>query len=134
MKKNIRSFAINASVIIVGIVIAVAVGQYAAKLRQYLKSHIKDGDYLAHVVNRQYPITLYGTSTCSHCADARAFLNASGIKFNDVVIDKSKDEERNFSQLGESAVPVLIVNSGLITGFRQSEYLDLIKRVRSSTQ
>lgn len=35
MKKNLRSFAINAVIIIAGIVIAVAAGQYAAKLHQY---------------------------------------------------------------------------------------------------
>lgn len=127
MNAKFKSAIINTVLMAVTIAAAIAIGSQAPKLYQKWQGHGRSGDFSEHVANQPQRLTLYGTSTCQYCAQARAFLTKAGIPFNDMVVDKSKRANDLFAKLNERAVPVLVSDKKLIVGFAESEYGELAK-------
>ena len=71
-------------------------------------------------------IIIYSTPTCSHCIDAKNYLNDNKINFEeiDVAKDPAKAEEM-IKKTGQMGVPVIIIGQGdeekIIIGFDQEE-------------
>lgn len=128
MKEKIKSAVLNATLLGVTIAIAIPVGSYAARAYQTYKSHAREGSFGEHVSNMPYRITLYGTSTCSHCVAAREYLRRAGIGFNDLIVDQSSSATEKFMKLDKNSVPVLVSEKNIIVGFSASEFDELIKK------
>jgi glutaredoxin len=108
---------------------AIALGAQAPRLYRALQGPVRSGDFAQHVANQPHALTLYGTSTCRHCARARAYLRQAGIAFNDRDIDTSNDAAALYDKLGEHAVPILVSERQLIIGFREKDYATLTSSV-----
>ena len=63
-------------------------------------------------------IKLYTTPTCVYCKTLRAYLEKNGKEFE--LVDVSKDEKQLQDMIkisGQMGVPVLLIDSEVITGF-----------------
>jgi len=119
----------NLTIVIITAIIAIFLGLKLPYLINYWHGSFTKGDFSKHVSQKEYNLTLYGSTTCPHCASAREFLRKSGIHFNDLVIDQSKDAASDFKTLNENGVPVLVSSNLLVRGFDQKAYADLDKIV-----
>ncbi|MYN26478.1 glutaredoxin family protein [Duganella levis] len=126
MKKIIS----NILVIVGSMAIAVALGFNVPKIVNMFSNPFKTGDYSQHVAGQPNLLTLYGTTTCPHCASARAFLKAEGIPYNDQIIDQSKTASAAFQELHESAVPILVSSNKLVIGFQLEAYRELARSLK----
>ncbi|HEU4776618.1 MAG TPA: glutaredoxin family protein [Telluria sp.] len=111
----------------VTIMAALALGSQAPRLLREWRGNARSGDFRVHLAGQPARLTLYGTSTCPHCAEARAWLSASGIAFNDRVINTTPEAAAMYEQLGENSVPVLVAQDRLIVGFNAADYAALAK-------
>ena len=128
MNAIVKSWATNIVLFAVTAGAAVIVGSRLPHWIEDWRGPIRGGDYSLHVDKQPYRLTLYGTSTCPHCAAARDYLRQAGIAFNDVVIDKSKAAEDNFRKLEQNGVPVLVSDKQLVLGFDAKAFNEIIRR------
>lgn len=127
MKTRLKRMALNAALMTLTITAAIAVGSQVPKVMQNVQERNRIGDFSEHLANQPQRLTLYGTTTCPACIEARSFLKAEQIPFNDMLIDKSKTAETMYSKLGENGVPVLLSRSKYVLGFMPAEYKDMAK-------
>ncbi|EKU81648.1 MULTISPECIES: glutaredoxin family protein [Massilia] len=85
-----------------------------------LKPAYATGDYSAYYPDKQSNVVLYGTSSCTYCIQARAYLRERNIAFIDRNISDSDQSYRELAQLGGKGVPVILVGERMLTGFNQS--------------
>ncbi len=75
----------------------------------------------------QCDVKLYALSTCSHCRSTKEYLNACGVNYKCVDVDKLEGEERKkmieeVKTLNPAcSFPTLIIGDKIIIGFRQDE-------------
>lgn len=112
---------------LVTVTAAIAIGWFAPSLYQKIQGTDNDrtGNFSEHVDSQPHRLTLYGTTTCPACIQARAYLIKSRIHFNDQIIDKSEHAEKMYSKLGERSVPVFLTNSKMLIGFNPVAYREL---------
>lgn len=126
-----KEFLKNAILIFFIIIVAVALGQSLPYMVNMWNGPFKKGNYIAHINKYANKLTLYGTTTCPHCASARKYLNEKGIAFNDILIDRSSEAAASFKQLNENGVPILVSKDKLVVGFN-SEIYDEFYKVENS--
>jgi glutaredoxin 3 len=127
MNQKIKTWTLNIVLTTVTAALAIVIGSQLPILVKKWQGPFKNGDYTTHVAQLPYKLTLYGTTTCSHCISARAFLKQAGIPFNDQIVDQSKTAETAYKQLNEKAVPILVSETKLIVGFNEDLYSELGK-------
>jgi glutaredoxin len=127
MKKQI--LAKNVIVFLFTAALAISLGQQLPWMINRWNGPLKKGDYSIHVAQQKNKLTLYGTTTCPHCASARKYLNDAKIPFNDLVIDQSKPAAELFKKLRETGVPVLVSTDRLVVGFNPKAYSELTARL-----
>jgi glutaredoxin len=66
---------------------------------------------------KNMPVTLYSTSPCSPCDDARSFLKQNGIPFAEKTVTSNADFEKLNKVSGGTQLPVLTVGKIKKTGF-----------------
>ncbi|MFC0251168.1 glutaredoxin family protein [Massilia consociata] len=121
-----RFEAINVAVIIVTVVIAVIIGGKLPHLIKQWRGPFTAGDFTTHIVQQPHKLTLYGTTTCEHCASARAYLVSAGVPFNDMLIDQSATAKDQFRKLGKNAVPILVSEDRFVLGFNVKHYQEFL--------
>jgi glutaredoxin len=62
-------------------------------------------------------VTMYSTSWCGHCKNARRFFASKGIAYRDIDVENSPEARREFKQLGGSGVPLILVGSKAMSGW-----------------
>lgn len=62
-------------------------------------------------------VTLFTTSWCRFCEKTREYLQAAGIPYQDVDIEKSAAANARFKQRGGHGVPLIIIGDQTIHGF-----------------
>jgi glutaredoxin 3 len=80
---------------------------------------------------KQPKVIVYSTQTCPYCTMAKRYLDARGIKYEDV--DVSADQSRALEMLtksGQMGVPVLDVGGHVIVGFNRPAIEDALSNVR----
>jgi len=122
MKEAIR----NILLLVGSAVVATAIGSQLPRAISIIKDPFKSGDYSKHIEANQNKFTLYGTTSCQHCASARAFLKEFGVPFNDQLIDQSKEAAEKYKTLGEQGVPILVSKEKLLVGFNKKAYTELL--------
>lgn len=118
---------INSGIMAATIATAIAAGTFAARIGNPPTDSIRSGDFSAHIKSQPHPLTLYGTTTCGACINARAFLKRSGIPFNDLVLEGSPEARKMYRKIGSEKVPIFLSSQTLIVGFSEQEYLNLAK-------
>ena len=68
------------------------------------------------------PITLYTTSGCEACGEARKLLNERGIPFKDVSVSSEAQLNELKKAVGTTSVPALLVGPSVLKGFEQGQY------------
>lgn len=123
MKKQV--LVKNVIAVFFAAVVGVVLGRQLPNLLSQWNGPIKKGDYSIHVAQQKNKLTLYGTTTCPHCASARKYLQEAKIPFNDMIIDQSKSAAESFKKLHEAGVPVLVSADRLVVGFNPVAYAKL---------
>ena len=62
-------------------------------------------------------VTMYSTSWCGHCKNARNYFASRGISYREIDVEKSEAAAREFQSLGGSGVPLIIVGGKAMSGF-----------------
>jgi glutaredoxin 3 len=76
------------------------------------------------------PVTVYSTTWCPWCDRAKALLNARGIAFDDVNIEREPDFRQKLVDLtGGFTVPQIVIGEKPIGGFQQLRALDASGRL-----
>jgi glutaredoxin len=77
--------------------------------------------------NALQPVTIYSLQTCSHCREAKKFLQQHQIPFRTVYVDMLVGEERNeaMRQLRDinpsCSFPTVSVGEEVIVGFKEEK-------------
>jgi glutaredoxin-like protein NrdH len=73
------------------------------------------------------PVKIYTLSTCSHCKNAKRFLNECGISYDFIDVDLLEGEERA-AMIEEvkkynpnCSFPTILIGDKIIVGFREDE-------------
>ena len=63
-------------------------------------------------------VTVYSTSTCHYCKDAKEFLSTHGVKFDEFNVGTDAEKRAEMLSLtGERAVPTIVVNDQVFVGY-----------------
>lgn len=74
-------------------------------------------------------IVMYSASWCVACSEAKFWLDTRSIPFEERMIDRSAQAQREFEALGGSATPLVVVRGEAMTGF----YPERIETVLASS-
>ena len=73
-------------------------------------------------------VKIYSTPTCPTCKQTREFLHENNIKFQE--IDVAEDQNalnEMIEKSGQMAVPLIVINGEIITGFDKSKLQKALK-------
>lgn len=73
-------------------------------------------------------VTMYSTSWCGHCKNARRYFASKGIAYRDIDVENSPEAGREFKRLGGSGVPLILVGSKAMSGWDPEEFAALYGR------
>lgn len=113
MIKHLKTLGGYALILVAGLAVGVAV----AKSPALFKKAFVQGDYSAYLAEHKAKVVLYGTETCPYCAKARAYFKEKGIAYADLDIGKPGQVRDEFTKLGGSGVPLLLIGDRRIEGF-----------------
>lgn len=76
----------------------------------------------------QHNVTVYSTSTCPYCHQAKSYLSQKGVEFTDknVGTDVAAREEM-VKKSGQLGVPVIDVDGQVIVGFNRPKLDELLQ-------
>lgn len=73
-------------------------------------------------------ITMYSTSWCVHCKRARSYFKENGIRYNDVDVEASEANKKEFKELGGGGVPLILVGDKAMRGFSPQKFEAIMKK------
>jgi glutaredoxin len=73
-------------------------------------------------------ITMYSTSWCVHCKRARNYFKENGIRYNEVDVEASEANQKEFKELGGGGVPLILVGDKAMRGFSEEHFQALMKK------
>lgn len=85
-----------------------------------------DMPYALATAMRNFPVTLYTTSSCGGCDAGRAYLRGRGIPFTEKTVSNAGDEERLRAAGGDGNLPLLVVGSAKATGYQQGTWESML--------
>ena len=62
-------------------------------------------------------LTMYATSWCGYCKQARAYFARKNIRYTEVDVEKSPEGNQRFKQLGGKGVPLIVMGNKTMRGF-----------------
>jgi glutaredoxin len=78
-------------------------------------------------LQKDFPVTLYTSPNCKElCESARGALNKRGVPFTEVQVWNEETVQKLKSVSGSDHLPTLVVGRGVVTGFEQSQFDDLL--------
>jgi glutaredoxin 3 len=70
-------------------------------------------------------VTIYTTSWCSYCRQAKALLSRKGVKFDEIDVDGRPDLRRWLvTASGQNTVPQVFINNHPVGGYSDISSLD----------
>lgn len=72
-------------------------------------------------------VTLYGTSWCSYCKQARAYFRNNNIPYRDLDIENDSQAKAEYDQLGASGVPVILAGRQRMDGFSPENFREIYR-------
>jgi len=83
---------------------------------------LAQGDYSSLLRRAEAPTVLFSLSTCPYCKQARAWLVAHQVPFEELLVDQDTSAKRLFDELNEPGLPVWITEERLVRGFDSDAY------------
>lgn len=62
-------------------------------------------------------VVIYTTQRCPHCHEAKRWLKSNDIPFLDFNVGKPGKIQKQFFQMGERSVPVIVIGDERLRGF-----------------
>jgi glutaredoxin len=79
---------------------------------------------------RNVPITMYSTSWCRVCKDARRYLSESGVVYEDYDVDADRDADQRLRALNpRHTVPTFDIDGSVLTGFSPGAFESMLTSV-----
>ena len=72
-------------------------------------------------------VTMYSTTWCGHCRNARNYFAAKRIPYRDLDVESSASAAREFKRLGGSGVPLILVGGKAMSGFNPESFEELLR-------
>jgi len=69
-----------------------------------------------HSINSE-KVVIYSTEWCGYCKKAKKYFRKNNIKFIEYDIEKNNNARKRYDAMGETGVPVILVNNKKMTGF-----------------
>ena len=70
-------------------------------------------------------VEIYGTSFCRHCMDAREFLQAKGVEYEEYLLDLMPlEKDAMIERCGQNSIPQIFINGQHIGGLVDLKELD----------
>jgi len=70
-------------------------------------------------------VEIYATSFCRHCMDAREFLQAKGIEYEEYLLDLMPlEKDAMIERCGQKPIPQIFINGQHIGGLTELRELD----------
>jgi len=70
-------------------------------------------------------VEIYATSFCRHCMDAREFLQAKGIEYEEYLLDLMPlEKDVMIARCGQKSIPQIFINGQHIGGLTDLKELD----------
>ncbi len=75
-------------------------------------------------------VEMYATSFCRHCMDAREFMQAKGIEYEEYLLDLMPLEKNvMIERCGQKSVPQIFINDRHIGGLSDLKMLDSVGKL-----
>lgn len=110
----------------------------AEQIKIEVRSHegpVQVTDWAAILRKRSYTppagpqsITMFSTTWCVHCKRARSYFQENGIRYNEVDIEASESNKREFKEFGGGGVPLILVGDKAMRGFNEQRFQALLKK------
>ena len=90
-----------------------------AARRSLERQAARDVGELTAAQKEKLDITMYSTSWCGYCRQARRFMTSKGYPFVELDVEKDPAAGRDFARItgGRGGVPVIVVNGTVLRGF-----------------
>jgi glutaredoxin len=90
----------------------------SAEVARRLKNQLEEKkERLAHA-RRNVSITMYSTSWCRVCKDARKYLSEAGITYDEYDVDTDRDADKRLRAVNpRHTVPTFDIDGAVLTGF-----------------
>jgi len=75
----------------------------------------------------QTSVKIYTTTWCGYCKRAKAYMQARGVRFEELDVETSSQGQVEFRSIGGRGVPVILVGNQRMDGYSQ-ESLDAMLR------
>ena len=70
-------------------------------------------------------VEIYANSSCSHCMDAREFLQAKGVEYEEYLLDLMPlEKDAMIERCGQKSIPQIFINGQHIGGLTDLRELD----------
>lgn len=78
-------------------------------------------------------VIMLSTRWCPYCYEARRYLTENKISYCEYDIERSRQGEKMFNDVNGQAIPVLIVDKYMMSGFDESRLEQLLIRAGESS-
>jgi glutaredoxin len=90
------------------------------------------GDYSKLQDSAGSDVLVFTESGCPWCARIRQLLAEKSIEYREYAIDRDAEAMALYADLGEAGVPVLLIGTRRIVGFREDAILDALAQLPAS--
>lgn len=78
-------------------------------------------------------VIMLSTWWCPYCHQARRYLTSNNISYCEYDIEHSTEGEKLFNDVNGQAIPVLLIDKYVISGFDQARLERLLSRIRTGS-
>ena len=123
--ENARPRRLNGIVIIALIVIGLIIVNYKPSIARI---HCND-----EILKSKPEVIMLSTWWCPYCYQARRYLTSNNISYCEYDIERSSEGEKLFNDINGQAIPVLLVDRYMMSGFDEMRLERLLNKVREAS-
>lgn len=86
----------------------------------------EDRPSLPHTVSSDKTVRIYTLPGCSYCRQVKEFLSDNGISYKEINLENDAEGQAFMDSRGYTALPVTVIGSHEISGFRLDKIRDLL--------
>lgn len=124
-KKSNRPRRLNGIVILVLIIAALIVISYRPTVARV--------HCTAETLDSNPEVIMLGTWWCPYCYQARRYLTSRNVSYCEYDIEQSAEGRRLFDEVNGRAIPVLIVDRYMMSGFDETQLEALLDKAREAS-
>ena len=85
------------------------------------------------ILNSKPEVIMLGTWWCPYCYQARRYLADNNISYCEYDIERSAEGEKLFSDINGQAIPVLLIDKYIISGFEETQLERVLRKTREAS-